>query len=100
MSAVLKAQYQDLRDALDTARVEATSTHDGYDRDALEASLEIYSDLAGRLADLISDLKYEIAQFGDNTLDMFAANAADERFRFDREMAFCDVRRTATGIVL
>ena len=99
MSAVLKAQYQDLRDALDIARVEATSTHDGYDRDALEASLEIYSDLHGRLADLIGDLKYEIAQFDGNTLDMFAANAADERFRFDREMSFCDVRRTATGIV-
>jgi hypothetical protein len=100
MSAVLKAQYQDLRDALDIARLEATCTHDGYDRDALEASLEIYSDLHGRLADLIGDLKYEIAQFDGSTLDMFAANAADERFKFNRDMSFCDIRRTATGIVL
>ena len=97
---ILVAQYQDLRDALDTARVEATSTHDGYDRDALEASLEIYSDLHGRLADLIGDLKYEIAQFDDNTPDMFEANAADERFKFNREMALCDVRRTASGGVM
>ena len=99
MSAVLKAQYQDLRDALDIASVEATCTPDGYDRDALEASLEIYSDLAGRLAEVISDLKHEIAQFDGSTLDMFAANAADGRFKFNRDMAFCDIRRTATGIV-
>ena len=100
MSAVLKAQFQDLRDALDVARVEATCTPEGYDRDALEASLEIYSDLAGRLAEVISDLKYELAKATGSTLDMFAANAADERFRFDREMSFCDIRRTATGVVL
>ena len=100
MSAVLKAQYQDLRDALDVARVEATCTPEGYDQDALEASLEIYSDLAGRLADVISDLKYELAKATGSTLDMFAANAADERFKFNREMSFCDVRRTASGIVL
>jgi hypothetical protein len=99
MSPVLKAQYQDLRDALDIARLEATCTPDGYDRDALEASLEIYSDLAGRLAEVISDLKHEIAKATGSTLDMFAANAADERFKFNREMSFCDVRRTATGIV-
>ena len=96
----LAAQFQDLRDALDVARVEATCTPEGYDRDALEASLEIYSDLAGRLADVISDLKHEIAKATGSTLDMFAANAADERFKFNREMSFCDVRRTASGIVL
>jgi hypothetical protein len=100
MSAVLKAQYQDLRDALDTARVVATSTHDGSDRDQLDDMLKAFVEAYGALGDVISDLEYELAKETDNTLDMFAANAADERFRFDREMSFCDIRRTATGIVL
>jgi hypothetical protein len=94
-----KAQYQDLRDALDAARVMATSTPDGADRDTLDDMLAAFREAQCFLSDAISDLEHEIAKADGTTPDMFA-NAADERFRFDREMAFCDIRRTATGVVL
>jgi hypothetical protein len=100
MSRALAAQYQDLRDSLDAARLMATSTHDGADRDQLDDMLAAFREASCFLADTISDLEYEIAKETDSTLDMFAANAADERFRFDREMSFCDIRRTASGSVL
>lgn len=96
----LAAQYQDLRDALDAARVVATSTHDGSDRDQLDDMLKVFVEAYGALGAVISDIEYEIAKETDSTPDLFAANVADERFRFDREMSFCDVRRTASGIVL
>jgi hypothetical protein len=96
----LAAQYQDLRDALDAARVVATSTPDGADRDVLDDMLAAFREASCFLSDTISDIEYEIAKETDSTLDMFAANAADERFKFNREMSFCDVRRTATGVVL
>jgi hypothetical protein len=100
MNRALAAQYQDLRDSLDVARLMATYSPEGADRDALDEMLAAFREAQCFLSDTISDLEYEIAKETDSTLDMFAANAADERFRFDREMSFCDVRRTATGVVL
>jgi len=94
-----KAQYQELRDILGVADYMANSTPDGADRDQLDDMLAAFREAQCFLADTISDLEYEIAKADGTTPDMFA-NAADERFRFDREMSFCDIRRTATGVVL
>ena len=99
MNRALAAQYQDLRDSLDAARLMAHSAHDGADRYELDDMLAAFREASCFLADTISDLEYEIAKMDGTAPDMFA-NAADERFRFDREMSFCDVRRTASGSVL
>ena len=65
-----KAQYQDLRDVLDTARIMATSTPDGADKATLTAMLEAFRDAEWLLTDVISDLDYELAK-DSGTMDMF-----------------------------
>jgi hypothetical protein len=93
-----KAQFQDLRDALDVARLMATSTPDSADRDQLDDMLAAFREAQCFLADAISDIEYEIGKADGTTIDMFANDP--NAFKFTRDMAFCDIRRTATGVVL
>jgi hypothetical protein len=92
-----KAQYQDLRDALDLARLMANLTPDGADRDQLDDMLAAFREAQCFLSDAISDLEHEIGKADGTTPDMFANDP--NAFKFTRDMAFCDIRRTATGIV-
>jgi hypothetical protein len=69
-----KTQYQDLRDALDAARVMATSTPDGADKATLTAMLDAFRDAEWLLTDVISDLDYELAR-DTATLDIFDEEA-------------------------
>ena len=69
-----KAQYQDLRDALDAARVMATSTPDGADKATLENMLYAFRDAEWLLTAAIGDLEYELAR-DTATLDIFDGEA-------------------------
>ena len=69
-----KATFQDLRDALDVARIMSTSTPDGADKATLTAMLEAFKDAKWLLTDIIGDLDYELAK-DSGTMDMFDGEA-------------------------